>query len=70
MKRKITFTAPDGTKLTRTTAHDYTHAVLYFSPGLGAWRIGSCVGRRDLVAARLKYWRSAGFYCVAVPADQ
>ena len=68
MTHKITFTAPDGTKLTRTTARTYTHAILCLRDG--AWRIGSCVGRPELVPDRLEIWGRGSPDVIAVEADK
>lgn len=66
---KFTFTAPDGSKLTRNSkARTYTHAVLYKRDG--KWVLGSCVGRPDLVADRLEYWGRGSPDTVAVEADK
>ena len=69
-KRKLfTFTAPDGTVFRRITGGaTYTHAVLY-KHRAGMWRMGSCVGRPELVENRVRYWSRAGHECVVVKAD-
>lgn len=65
----FTFTAPDGTVLKRASkTRTYTHAVI-FRDGSGKWVIGSCVGRPDLVAARLETWGKGSPDCIAVPAN-
>lgn len=72
VKQIFTFTAPDGTRLKRTSAtRVYTHAVLYKSEHTGhKWKIGSCVGRPELVAYRLEYWGRGSPDVVAVEANQ
>lgn len=68
----FTFTAPDGTKHKRKSkARTYTHAILYKTEnGKGPWRLGSCVGRPDLVARRLEEWGRGSPDVVAVEADR
>lgn len=67
------FTAPDGTKLKRSSStRTYTHAIIYKpdnGPNTGKWVMGSCVGRPDLVAERLEYWGRGSPDCIAVPRD-
>ena len=64
----FTFTAPDGTTLKRTSkTRTYTHAILYFADG--QWKLGSCVGRPDLVAERLEYWGRGSPDTIAVKAN-
>ena len=66
--KTFTFTAPDGTILKRTSkTRTYTHAILYFRDG--KWRLGSCVGRPELVAERLEYWGRGSPDTVAVAAN-
>jgi hypothetical protein len=68
MAKTFTFTAPDGTMLKRTSAaRTYTHAIIFKREG--KWVIGSCVGRADLVAARLETWGKGSPDCIAVPAN-
>lgn len=70
---KFTFTAPDGTKHTRNSkTRTYTHAIFHRNSHTGMkWRLGSCVGRPDLVAYRLEYWgRGDHENVVAVEADK
>ncbi len=70
---KFTFTAPDGTKHTRSSkTRTYTHAILYKNEHTGnKWKLGSCVGRPELVAYRLEYWaRGDVSNVVAVEADK
>lgn len=62
----FTFTAPDGTVLKRKSARTYTHAIIYKRDG--KWVMGSCVGRPDMVAARLETWGKGSPDCIAVPA--
>ena len=66
---KFTFTAPDGSKLTRNSGKRvYTHAVLYKGDN-GRWKLGSCVGRAELVEYRLEYWGRGSPDVVAVACD-
>ncbi len=66
--RTYTFTAPDGTTLKRKSAtRSYSHAIIFKREG--KWVMGSCVGRPDLVAARLETWGKGSPECVAVPAN-
>lgn len=68
MKQTFTFTAPDGTVHKRTSkTRTYTHAVLYKMDG--TWRLGSCVGRPELVADRLEYWGRGSPDVIAVEAN-
>lgn len=64
------FYAPNGQRLTRnSTTRTYTHAIVYCYAQDGKhYRIGSCVGRPDLVAARLEQWGKGSPHCVAVSA--
>lgn len=65
---KFTFTAPDGSKLTRTSkTRHYTHAILW-KPDGKTWKIGSCVGD-GRVADRLEYWGRGSPDVVAVARD-
>lgn len=69
-----TFTAPDGSKFRRRSRRTYTHAILYREgargDGTGKWKLGSCIGRPDLVAARLETWGKGSPDTIAVPADE
>lgn len=64
------FYAPDGSRLVRNSkTRTYTHAIVYCYAQDGKhYRIGSCVGRPDLVAARLEQWGKGSPHCIAVPA--
>ncbi len=67
-KSVFTFTDPDGGKHIRVSrTRTYTHAILV--RGALGWRIGSCVGRPDLVEARLEQWGKGSDKVIAVPAD-
>lgn len=63
-----TATAPDGTVFKfATTARTYTHAILYKADGgRGPWKLGSRVGRPDLVAQRLEERGRGSPDCIAV----
>ena len=64
----FTFKAPDGTTLKRTSkTRTYTHAIIYLKDG--KWKLGSCVGRPELVAERLEYWGRGNYECLAVQAN-
>ena len=66
---KFTFTAPDGSKHTRTSkTRTYTHAILSNLYGRG-WKLSTCIGRPDLVAARLETWGKGSPDVIAVEAD-
>lgn len=53
--KTFTFTAPDGTVFKRKSAsRTYVAAVIYKDDG--KWKLGSCVGRPELIADRLEYW--------------
>lgn len=67
--RTFEFKAPDGTILKRRSrTRVYTHAIIYKSDD--KWIIGSCVGRPDLVAARLEVWGRGSLDCIAVEAEK
>lgn len=64
----FTFTAPDGTKhKRRSKTRTYTHALL--AKRDGSWQLATCIGRPDLVAARLETWGKGSPDVIAVPAD-
>ncbi len=64
----FTFTAPDGTILKRTSkTRTYVAAVIYKADG--KWKLGSCVGRHDLIADRLEYWGRGSPDTIAVNAN-
>jgi hypothetical protein len=68
MRRTFTFTDPDGGKHKRTSAtRTYTHAIL--SRVNGPWKLETCIGRPDLVAARLETWGKGSPDVIAVPCD-
>lgn len=67
--RTFTFNCPDGTVLKRkSAARTYTHAIIYKSGD--KWVMGSCVGRPDLVAARLEAWGKGSPDCIVVEANK
>lgn len=69
MIRTFTFTAPDGSKLTRKSkTRTYTHALIT-DRGDGKWGILTCIGRPDLVAARLETWGKGSPDVIAVAVD-
>lgn len=63
-----TATAPDGTVFKfATKSRTYSHAIIYKTDdGRGPWKLGSRVGRPDLVAQRLEEWGRGSPHCVAV----
>jgi hypothetical protein len=64
-KQIFTFVAPDGKALHRTSAaRQYTHAILHKRGE--TWKIASCVGRPELVAARLETWGKGSPDVIAV----
>lgn len=66
---RFTFTAPDGTKHTRNSkTRTYTHALL--GKRDGSWKLQTCIGRPDLVAARLETWGKGSPDVIAVEADK
>lgn len=67
----FTFTAPDGTLLKRVSdTKEYTHAIISQDEKTGKWGLCSCVGRPDLVAARLEEWGKGAPNVIAVAVNE
>ena len=68
---KFTFTDPEGRKHTRNSkTRNYTHAILYREKEGRPYKLGSCVGRPELLAYRLEYWGRGSPDVVAVAVDK
>ena len=66
--REFRFVAPDGwVFVRRSKTRTYSHAILFKRNG--KWHLGSCVGRPDLVAARLELWGKGSPDTIAVNPD-